>query len=52
MAVTRAIVSVSDKRGVLDFAKGLAELGIELLSTGGSADALKAARIPVKKVSD
>ena len=52
MAFTRAIVSVSDKRGVVDFARALAELGLELLSTGGSADALKAARIPVKKVSE
>ena len=35
--VKRALVSVSDKSGVVDFCKALSELGIEILSTGGTA---------------
>ena len=37
MQVRRALLSVSDKRGIVDFARGLAELGVELVSTGGTA---------------
>ena len=40
----RAIVSVSDKSGVVDFARGLKELGIEIFSTGGTKKSLEAAR--------
>src|SRR6476646_11736372 len=47
----RALVSVSDKRGVLDLGKALAQLGFEILSTGGTASALTAAGIPVQQVS-
>lgn len=50
--VKRALISVSDKEGVLDFAKGLHKLGVEILSTGGTARLLKKARIQVKQVSD
>lgn len=50
--VSRALVSVSDKRGVVDFARGLAALGIEILSTGGTAKALVEAGIPVVPVED
>jgi phosphoribosylaminoimidazolecarboxamide formyltransferase / IMP cyclohydrolase len=50
--VKRALVSVSDKTGLLDFAKGLSELGVEMLSTGGTAKALREAGIDVKNVSD
>ena len=39
--VRRALLSVSDKRGIVDFARGLAELGIELISTGGTARELE-----------
>jgi phosphoribosylaminoimidazolecarboxamide formyltransferase / IMP cyclohydrolase len=49
--ITRALLSVSDKTGLLTFAKALAKLDIELISTGGTAAALKAAKIPVKDVS-
>src|SRR5882672_1996732 len=49
--VRRALVSVSDKRGVVELARGLAELGFELLSTGGTAAALTAAGVPVTQVS-
>src|SRR5213594_1083159 len=48
----RALVSVSDKRGVVDFARGLAALGFEILSTGGTAKLLAEAGIPVRQVSD
>jgi phosphoribosylaminoimidazolecarboxamide formyltransferase/IMP cyclohydrolase len=48
----RAIISVSDKSGVTDFAKGLVKLGFEVFSTGGTKKALVEAKIPVKSVSD
>jgi phosphoribosylaminoimidazolecarboxamide formyltransferase/IMP cyclohydrolase len=48
--VPRALISVSDKRGVVSFARGLVELGWEILSTGGTAAALKAADVPVLSV--
>ena len=51
-AVKRALLSVSDKRGIEDFARGLVRLGVELLSTGGTAERLRAAGIPVKDVSE
>ena len=48
----RAILSVSDKTGLADFGRGLADLGVELVSTGGTATALAAAGLPVVGVSD
>jgi len=48
--VPRALISVSDKRGVVAFARGLVELGWEVISTGGTAAALKAAQVPVTPV--
>jgi phosphoribosylaminoimidazolecarboxamide formyltransferase/IMP cyclohydrolase len=48
----RALLSVSDKTGVADFAKGLAERGWELLSTGGTAQALRDAGLEVKDVAE
>jgi phosphoribosylaminoimidazolecarboxamide formyltransferase/IMP cyclohydrolase len=50
--VARALLSVSDKRGVVEFARGLAELGIEIVSTGGTADQLQDAGVPVRPISD
>jgi phosphoribosylaminoimidazolecarboxamide formyltransferase/IMP cyclohydrolase len=50
--VRRALISVSDKTGVADFAKGLAALGVEILSTGGTASALREAGIEVTDVSE
>ena len=50
--VKRALISVSDKTGILDFAKGLSQLGVEILSTGGTAKLLRENNIPVKDVSD
>ncbi|MGB5581348.1 MAG: bifunctional phosphoribosylaminoimidazolecarboxamide formyltransferase/IMP cyclohydrolase, partial [Woeseia sp.] len=50
--VNRALLSVSNKQGLDDFARGLAALGIEILSTGGTARALTDAGIKVIEVSD
>jgi phosphoribosylaminoimidazolecarboxamide formyltransferase/IMP cyclohydrolase len=50
--VTRALVSVSDKTGILDFCRTLNSLGIELLSTGGTAKLLAENHIDVTEVSD
>ncbi|TFG43901.1 MAG: bifunctional phosphoribosylaminoimidazolecarboxamide formyltransferase/IMP cyclohydrolase [Gemmatimonadales bacterium] len=46
----RALISVSDKRGVVAFAQGLVQLGWDIVSTGGTAAALKAAGVPVESV--
>ena len=50
--VTRALLSVSDKTGLIDFAKALSAQGIELISTGGTCKALADAGLPVKDVAD
>jgi phosphoribosylaminoimidazolecarboxamide formyltransferase/IMP cyclohydrolase len=50
--ITRALISVSDKAGLLPFAQKLAQMGVEILSTGGTAKALQDAGIKVKEVSD
>ena len=46
----RALISVSDKRGVDKFARGLVQLGWEIVSTGGTAAALTEANVPVTPV--
>ena len=48
----RAIISVSDKAGVTDFAQKLCQLGFEIFSTGGTKKALAEAGVPVKSVSE
>lgn len=50
--IKRALVSVSDKTGIIDFAKNLTSLGIEILSTGGTAKLFRDNQIPVIEVSD
>ncbi len=50
--VNRALISVSDKRGIIEFARGLAALGIEILSTGGTAKSLLEAGVAVVPVED
>jgi phosphoribosylaminoimidazolecarboxamide formyltransferase / IMP cyclohydrolase len=50
--VRRALLSVSDKSGIVEFARGLAELGVELVSTGGTARALSDAGVPVRAIED
>lgn len=50
--MTTALISVSDKTGVVDFARGLHALGVTLLSTGGTAKLLADAGLPVTEVAD
>ena len=50
--VRRALISVSDKTGIVDFGRKLAERGIELLSTGGTFRLLQENQVPVTEVSD
>ncbi|MBY0336247.1 MAG: bifunctional phosphoribosylaminoimidazolecarboxamide formyltransferase/IMP cyclohydrolase [Acetobacteraceae bacterium] len=50
--IRRALLSVSDKTGIVEFARFLAGQGAEILSTGGTAAAIRAAGIPVKDVSE
>jgi phosphoribosylaminoimidazolecarboxamide formyltransferase/IMP cyclohydrolase len=50
--IRRAIISVSNKKGVVEFAKELHAMGIEILSTGGTAKSLRDAGVPVKDVSE
>lgn len=52
MPITRALLSVSDKSGLTQFAQELHDLGVELLSTGGTAKAIRDAGIPVIDVSE
>jgi phosphoribosylaminoimidazolecarboxamide formyltransferase / IMP cyclohydrolase len=50
--IRRALLSVSDKTGIVEFARGLAELGVELISTGGTARELEAADVAVRSITD
>ncbi|MCI7477978.1 MAG: IMP cyclohydrolase, partial [Selenomonadales bacterium] len=52
MKIKRALISVSDKTGIVDFARKLHDAGVEIVSTGGTMKALKEAGIPVIYVSD
>ena len=50
--IKRALISVSNKLGAVDFAKSLSKCGIEIISTGGTMKAIRAAGVPVTYVSD
>tara|TARA_B100000927_G_scaffold251382_1_gene216184 strand:- start:2147 stop:3763 length:1617 start_codon:yes stop_codon:yes gene_type:complete len=50
--IQRALLSVYDKAGIIDFARNLSDMGVEILSTGGTATAIREAGIEVKDVSD
>ena len=50
--ITRALISVSNKTGVVEFARDLAEAGVEILSTGGTAKLLRDSGVAVMEVSD
>jgi phosphoribosylaminoimidazolecarboxamide formyltransferase / IMP cyclohydrolase len=50
--IARALISVSNKKGVSEFAKTLSDMGVEILSTGGTAKSLREGGIPVQDVSD
>ena len=50
--IERALISVSEKKGIVEFSRALAQLNVELVSTGGTAALLRDNKIPVKDVSD
>ena len=50
--IRRAMLSVSDKTGIVDFARGLIDRGVEILSTGGTARVLREAGLQIKEISD
>ncbi|HSF58000.1 MAG TPA: bifunctional phosphoribosylaminoimidazolecarboxamide formyltransferase/IMP cyclohydrolase, partial [Candidatus Binatia bacterium] len=50
--IQRALISVSDKKGIVEFSRALSELSVEIISTGGTAALLRDNRIPVKDVSE
>jgi len=50
--IRRAILSVTDKTGVIDFARSLGEMGVDLVSTGGTAKMLREAGVDVKDISE
>src|ERR1700685_162020 len=50
--IRRALISVTDKTGVAEFAQGLRDLGVEIISTGGTARALESAGVLVREVSE
>ena len=52
VTIQRALLSVSDKTGLVEFAKFLAGKGVELISTGGTCQAIRGAGIPVMELSD
>jgi len=51
-AMRRALISVSDKRGLSGLARALADAGVEIFSTGGTARQLRDDGVPVREVSD
>jgi phosphoribosylaminoimidazolecarboxamide formyltransferase/IMP cyclohydrolase len=52
VVIRRALVSVSDKSGIQEFARALSEMGVEIVSTGGTARTLREAGIPVREISE
>ena len=51
MKITRALISVSDKAGIASFAHALEKLGVDIISTGGTAELLRKEKIPVREIS-
>src|SRR5579871_1908457 len=51
-AIHRALISVTDKTGIADFARGLGDLGVEIVSTGGTARAIQETGVAVREVSE
>jgi phosphoribosylaminoimidazolecarboxamide formyltransferase/IMP cyclohydrolase len=51
MKITRALISVSDKKGIAAFARALERQGVDIISTGGTAELLKKEKIPVREIS-
>ena len=50
--IQRALLSVSDKSGLVEFAQGLVQAGVDIISSGGTAKALAEANVTVQKVED
>ena len=50
--IERALISVTDKGGLVDFVKGLASFGVEIISTGGTAKVLRESGVAVVEISD
>lgn len=50
--IERAIISVTDKAGIVDFSKNLSEMGVEILSTGGTAKVIREGGVEVKDISE
>ena len=50
--IQRALISVSDKQGIVEFSRALSELDIEIISTGGTASLLRDNKIPVRDVAE
>src|SRR4030067_3274328 len=50
--IKRALISVTDKQGIVEFAQGLTGFGVEILSTGGTAALLRKSGVAVTEVSD
>ena len=51
MKIARALISVSDKTGIASFARALEQQGIDIISTGGTAELLRKEKIPVREIS-
>lgn len=51
MKIQRALISVSDKKGIAEFARALEKQGVDIISTGGTADLLRKKKIPVREIS-
>src|SRR5262249_62395149 len=51
MKITRALISVSDKAGIAKFARELERQGVDIISTGGTAELLRKEKIPVRDIS-
>src|SRR4051812_50026545 len=51
MKITRALISVSNKKGVAEFARALEKQGVDIISTGGTADLLRKEGVPVRDIS-
>jgi phosphoribosylaminoimidazolecarboxamide formyltransferase/IMP cyclohydrolase len=52
MKITRALISVSDKTGIAAFARRLERLGVDIISTGGTAELLRREKVPVREISN
>ena len=51
MKISRALISVSDKTGIAAFARELERQGVDIISTGGTAELLRKEKIPVREIS-